>query len=335
MGGEQASVADAGAEGACLDNKSHNSSYLYRDKDTRQFTKPESEIKVCVEGSGIKVTIKKDIPGRISRSSLEDIYCAPGFEDNRERAIALLKFLKGRKRGIITKCSKQSCRRLREKISELKRTENPIFVGLTFPDQFPNPREAHKYLKNFLQRVERTFQGTGVFWKMEIKPRLSGENKGEEAPHFHLFVYGAEYDVFKKWAKKAWWGVVGSEDYWHRRKGCNVTEVYDLRGIKVYLRKYFSKDFEVKGVDGIGRTWGYVGNIPWGEVRKITVETKVAYALLRTLQKLQNSRHKEWAKLNRRFLYRPPHKGKRAFDTEEPERMLELIELLEWNYVPF
>ena len=95
------------------------------------------------------------------------------------------------KRGEVSEFSDSSRRRMLELLSKLLRDRLPLFVSLTYPDSFPSYRETFKRdLEVFCQRLLRKWPLASVLWKLEFKERLSGENKGKVAPHYHLFVYG-------------------------------------------------------------------------------------------------------------------------------------------------
>lgn len=337
--GEQASAENRTRQhvpqGTCLDNRFHTGTHYIENKDRREFDSGNAIVKVHVEGSGVKVKL-----GRINRrkpktESLKDLFEGCEYPDQRQGILDRIKDQRRKKRGKITSFSKAAALRLKERLSELRQTENPLFVDLTFPDEFPTPKRAHAFLKAFGQRVLRLFPGSGIFWKMEIKPRLSGENRGKPAPHFHLFIYGVPYKAFKKWSKRAWYEVVGSEDYWHRRKGLWCKEVYDLRGIKSYMKKYFRKEYEYESEEPIGRTWGYMGAVPWGEVREIIVDSKVAYDVIRILRKMETSKRKIIDKLSAKYKFRKVSKRKRLFDLANPKKILELVTNIELKYLPF
>ncbi len=97
----------------------------------------------------------------------------------------------GGKRGVVRRFSEASRRRLLRALSKIQRDQLPTFVTLTYPDGFPgDPIRWKADLKAWLKRVHRQFPNASGFWKLELKPRLSGSNKGEVAPHFHLLLWG-------------------------------------------------------------------------------------------------------------------------------------------------
>jgi hypothetical protein len=99
-----------------------------------------------------------------------------------------------RKRGDVLTFSKASRRRLLDKLAQVRRDQVPVFVTLTYPDDFPAYREDYKnHLDLFGQRLRRRWSASSAIWKIEFKVRLSGVNAGKLAPHYHLFVFGAPW----------------------------------------------------------------------------------------------------------------------------------------------
>jgi len=291
--------------------------------------------------TGLKVVPKYDVPNR--RTSLEDeIVCVPGMEDNKPRAIELVKRLRREKkkvRGKIIQFTPSAQRRLRDRLAQLIRSVLPLFVTLTFPDAFPDFKEAKRCLIRFRLRAMRAFPGHGVVWKMEIVERKSGVNIGKWVPHFHLLVYGANERTFKRWAHKAWHEIAGNDDPYHRRWGVKVKQAYEIgrgRSFRSYLRKYMGKIFEAPSDEGIGKLWDTWGNVPFGEVRRIEVDLGVALKLLRIMMSKEKA-HRRWLReiCNMWRIKKNPPGGQRFFDIGDPELFLALVDLCIDNDVPF
>lgn len=101
----------------------------------------------------------------------------------------------GGKRGKIKRFSKGSRWRCMQKMGMIRRDALPIFLTLTFPDQFPDdPREWKAFLKAWFKRLLRQHPDAAGVWKMEMQPRQSGENEGQIAPHFHLLLWGVPWE---------------------------------------------------------------------------------------------------------------------------------------------
>jgi len=97
----------------------------------------------------------------------------------------------GGRRGLIKRFSEGSRRRLLRTLNRVQRDLLPTFLTLTYPDNFPgNPRVWKAHLNAWLKRLKRQHPKAAGFWKLELKPRQSGANTGEIAPHFHLLLWG-------------------------------------------------------------------------------------------------------------------------------------------------
>ena len=97
-------------------------------------------------------------------------------------------------RGEVIEFSKASQRRLVDLFASLRTDCLPYLVTLTYPDQFPLYRNEYKrHLDTLGKRIRRRWPGSSIIWKLEFKKRLSGENKGGIAPHYHLFVFNVPW----------------------------------------------------------------------------------------------------------------------------------------------
>jgi hypothetical protein len=98
------------------------------------------------------------------------------------------------KRGVVTFFSPASRRRMLDLLAKVDFKQNPLFVGLTYPDHFPLYSAQYKRdLDVLFHRMERRWPGSSAIWKLEFMPRRSGVNKGKIAPHFHLLVFGVPW----------------------------------------------------------------------------------------------------------------------------------------------
>jgi hypothetical protein len=81
-----------------------------------------------------------------------------------------------------------------ELLAKVEQTAVPIFVTLTYPDNFPPYREDYNgHLEAFCDRIQRRWPAAAIIWKLEFKARKSGKNKGKIAPHYHLFLFGVPW----------------------------------------------------------------------------------------------------------------------------------------------
>lgn len=188
-------------------------------------------------------------------------------------------------RSVVTTFSKQSRRRLIYRVNMVKRDKLPLFGGLTYPDHFPfSPERWSRDLDTLRKRIARA--GWAAIWKKEIKPRLSGDNKGKFAPHFHFFLWGAnllQAQVIRRW----WYEIVNSGDPEHLLHGGKIEAIHSPNGVKSYASKYLTKldDMKVDPGKGLGRFWGVINaeKIPWAE--PVTV-SNVSFSNICSLMRL-------------------------------------------------
>lgn len=101
----------------------------------------------------------------------------------------------GGKRSTCKVFSKGARWRFMQRLAMTRTTQIPLFVTLTYPDQFPADRHVWKRdLDVFLKRLRRLHPNAAGFWRLELKERLSGENAGKIAPHFHLLLWGVPWE---------------------------------------------------------------------------------------------------------------------------------------------
>jgi len=99
------------------------------------------------------------------------------------------------KRGVINHFSDASRRRMLDLLAKVDYGQIPLWMDLTYPDQFPTDCEIWKgHLEAFFKRLKRRFRTCSAVWKLEFKPRRSGVNKGKIAPHYHLLVWGVPWE---------------------------------------------------------------------------------------------------------------------------------------------
>ena len=192
----------------------------------------------------------------------------------------------GGKRDVISGFSRQSRRRLMQTIARIKPdAELPCFVTLTYPNEFPSPRESKTHLQNFIKRLRRAHPSCGVIWKLEPQER--------GAPHYHMMVWGVESFTLYNFVVNAWHDIAGAGDENHKlfhmgllqgSKPC-VEPVRSWRGVWSYASKYLGKTFEIAGWDSqaVGRYWAVVQkeNIPFGEQMVMRITLKDAHVWMR------------------------------------------------------
>ncbi len=174
------------------------------------------------------------------------------------------------RRGSVVRFSPGSRRRLMFAFAKIRRDSVPMFVTLTYPDNFPaEPSQWKTDFQTLWKRITRRWPGAACMWRLELKRRKSGVNAGKVAPHYHLMLWGVPYDECMKvrhdgsrWFAKAWYQVVDSGDQQHLAAGVRVEKLRSMEGGFAYASKYLGKDEEAVGIASglaIGRFWGVKG----------------------------------------------------------------------------
>ena len=188
------------------------------------------------------------------------------------------------------------------RIASVKRKAKlPVFVTLTYPKSFPEPKQSKKHLKEFIRRIKRTFPMAGIIWKLE--PQKRG------APHYHLLVWGSSEKNLRAWVPTAWHDIAGGGDplhlLWHEGKLKNkhcVNAVYSFKGVWAYASKYLGKTFEVAGWDSkaVGRFWAVVkpDNIPFGEPMKKDISRAEAVQGIRCIKRVIHAKKRSYPSLS-------------------------------------
>lgn len=189
-----------------------------------------------------------------------------------------------------------------QKMAKVDKQELPVFVTLTFPDQFYSDRlDAAKVkciLKRFRSRLKRHYAAVGGFWKLEAASRKSGMYVGEVFLHFHMLLWGVK-DVlsFRLWVAQAWYEVCGRLSDAHLQAGTSVEKVRSYKGAMFYASKYIAKQGEYEFETG--RVWGEIEieNIPF--VRSITVRLteREAVCMLRYMRRFARLRGRDYHSL--------------------------------------
>jgi hypothetical protein len=290
MGGEQASASGREAEGLQGLTYSHNSppkNKRKRNNPKRQRNDHNATIEYYLGGSLVKV-----------RQPL-------GKQPEGQRDW---------KRGKCMMMSPKSRRGIMNLVSTLIRTIIPLFVTLTYPDNYPSARDSKKHLDNFIKRLKRKYPNCGYIWKLELQKR--------GAPHFHIFLWGlsGKRSSWYDWMSTAWYEVVKSGDPLHEIWGVKVEEIRSYNGVRSYVSKYIAKKDETEVPEGLGRSWGYGGKIPISDKEEYLISPQQAAKVLRYL---------------RRRIRQKKNKGIRAFYVDNPERWRDNHPELTGDKVPF
>lgn len=152
----------------------------------------------------------------------------------------------------------------------------PIFVTLTFGEDYPDAQTAKNNLRAFFERVRRAFPQMGVsaIWRMEFQER--------GAPHFHIIFFNLPF--IKKEKIQAVWGEIVDLD----RPFTRIEQIKSHKGVMSYVSKYVAKlqdggnsgfnsltylhAYRAKYGENIGRVWGKfeAANLPFAA--SITLE---------------------------------------------------------------
>lgn len=168
-------------------------------------------------------------------------------------------------RGEVTRFSEDSRRRLMRLLATLDSETRPHLVTLTFPDtymEYQNPEDWKRILKAFEMRFRRAFPEGSFLWRLETVDRKSGVHIGEIFPHFHLLVFGIEFNRLRFWVPGAWFETVGTGDIHHLNAGTQVSRVLSRRGIFRYASKTVAETMSrelgkaVQALGKVGRWWG-------------------------------------------------------------------------------
>ena len=156
------------------------------------------------------------------------------------------------RRGEINGFSRKSRKRLLDFISSIDwKGQKAVFVTLTYPREFPKPKDAKNHLRAFMERVRRRFPQSSAIWRMEFQKR--------GAPHFHLIFFNMPY-----WDKKSlqvsWGEIIGYESPFTR-----IELIKSWRKAMSYVSKYIAKEDSRDSDSGFnylpylhaGRVWGF------------------------------------------------------------------------------
>jgi len=158
----------------------------------------------------------------------------------------------------------------------------PLFVTLTYPEEYPDVETAKRHLRAWLMRLKRAAPRAGWVWRMEFQER--------GAPHFHLLIWGVPF-LDKEWVSRTWYEVVSSGDPKHLRAGTRVERVWSWRGVLSYAAKYMTKDDDGPVPEWTGRVWGYGGNLPLASVVVLALSWRDLVQFIRAVRRFTRWRN--------------------------------------------
>lgn len=163
----------------------------------------------------------------------------------------------------ITEFSRKSRREMLNYLNSLNKNKVkalPLFITLTYPDEFPRDKASwtEHFNRRFRRRFERKYGQVGMIWRKEFKQRETGRNRGAWAPHFHLLVFThiSPWQMYE-FVSRAWYESCGEISPEHLEAGTRVEKIRSWRGVMGYAAKYMAKVERLAfGVESPGRFWG-------------------------------------------------------------------------------
>lgn len=199
----------------------------------------------------------------------------------------------GHRRGRITVFSAAARKRMLDTTAKLRADVPCRFVTLTYSDCIIPWRgmEAKAHLRALFERMRRAAPDASAVWRMELKPRKSGDHVGVVVPHFHLLVFNA--DILKMpdetnrhysgWFHEAWESIT-KHHAWYPSDGrhdlrTDDVEIVNQRQMMYYVSKYAAKNdggrttLVTNSYSHVGRLWGIHNRakIPFCPLQEISV----------------------------------------------------------------
>lgn len=175
------------------------------------------------------------------------------------------------KRNIVTGFSARSRTRLFDLFHRLEIKRKPIFLTLTYGEDYPDAKTAKSHLRALFERIRRKMDDIQVsaIWRMEFQER--------GAPHFHIIFFDLPFIDKLTW--QYWWEEITG----HPEPFTRVERVRSHKQIMAYVSKYVAKlepssktgfislsylhAYREKYGENIGRVWGYFekANLPFAQ----------------------------------------------------------------------
>lgn len=114
-----------------------------------------------------------------------------------------------------------------------------LFLTLTYPDSVAHNckekrnKERYILLRAIEMRLGKRFCG---LWRVEYKPRRSGERKGEVLAHMHMLLFGVDF-LPADTLREDWQSAIGSEE----TPRVHVEKALDGLAATKYIAKYCGK----------------------------------------------------------------------------------------------
>lgn len=156
-------------------------------------------------------------------------------------------------RGKITGFSPGSRVRLFDLVHRLDVTRKPIFVTLTYGEDYPNAETAKEHLRILFERIRRRVPGMVVsgVWRMEFQKR--------GAPHFHIIFFDLPFIDKLTW--QYWWEEITG----HPEPFTRVERVKSHKSLMSYISKYIAKVDKAEKTGFISPTYLHAYQEKYGE----------------------------------------------------------------------
>jgi len=173
------------------------------------------------------------------------------------------------KRGKVTNFSAGSRRRMFDMFNKMEVKVKPVFITLTYMENWPDANRAKENLRAFLERVRRKHKNASGIWRMEFQER--------GAPHFHIIFFDLPFWK-KESIQEVWAEIIGEKG---RKPFTRIEMVRSHKGLMAYVSKYTAKlqdggdsgfnsltylhAYRAKYGENIGRVWGKfeAANLPF------------------------------------------------------------------------
>lgn len=175
------------------------------------------------------------------------------------------------KRSGISSFSRKSRKRMITRLAMLRDVSGGFFITLTYPDDVPHSgAKAKRDLAALRKRLARRFPSVGGLWRIEMKPRQSGQYIGQLAPHFHILMFGWQQrqQLVRLWVQVAWSRIVYESDSPPRRVRTRADVIHNRKHAARYASKYAAKEEEIeeegenlRNSQTWGRRWGSFGAV--------------------------------------------------------------------------
>ena len=211
----------------------------------------------------------------------------------------------GGKRGQIYSFSAQSRKRMLERLARLRDTSGGYFVTLTYAGRFCwSSSEVKNHLAVFRKALLRRFPAAGAFWRMELKPRQSGESMGDLVPHFHLLIFGVNppsLAFLRRWIRFTWSRIVAYPDSPRRLVRTQCDQITTRRHAANYASKYAAKADVTEFEPGLedcynGRHWGVFGDLDLAAAITVTIGLQELIRFKRLVRSWLKSRGSRYAR---------------------------------------